>query len=91
MYQWREVDQYRASLPAHAIEGGAAFSLNFFPWLFTFCSIGLGIIAVALLAISFITRYLRRQSPITFFHISAVLALLPFLYLSVRVAMVFLR
>jgi hypothetical protein len=30
---WRDVDQYRASLPLHSIEGGMSFSLHFTPWM----------------------------------------------------------
>ncbi|CAN5487849.1 hypothetical protein BH23VER1_BH23VER1_11060 [soil metagenome] len=84
MYHWRQVDQYRASLPAHATEGSAGFSLHFVPWLLTFSSIGLGLIAVSLLAASFISCHSRRQPQFTFIHISTALALLPLLYFVTR-------
>jgi len=91
IFQWREVGQYRASLPAHATEGAMGFSLHFLPWLLTFCSFGFGVITVGLLAASCLDCHSRRQSQFTFFHISTALLLLPLLYLGARFATVFLR
>lgn len=66
------------------------FSLQFTPWLMTFFSLGLGIIVVALLAVSCLDIRSRRQPQFTFLHIATGISLFPLLYLLARFAIVFL-
>ncbi len=90
MIHWREIGEYRASLPASATEGAMGFSLQFTPWLMTFFSLGLGIIVVALLAVSCLDHHSSRQTQFSFLHIATVISLFPLLYLLARFAIVFL-
>ena len=66
------------------------FSLQFYPWMLTFGSLALAIIATVMLVAAFSYRCLARLPQSCVLHVATVLSLLPVGYLLLRVVVMFL-
>ena len=85
IYLWLDVGQYRAT------EGAMAFSLHFYPWLASLCSMGIGVVTVVCLLTSYAQCRSARQPQLTVLHVGTALSLVPLLYLVLRLVGAFLR
>lgn len=91
LYMFREHARYVDAFPPGVISGGAAFALNFYPYLMALISLGMGFSGCCLLAGSCWLSKSEGRSVFSFLHVASAVWLLPFFCLAMILIRCFFR